>query len=167
MATKPTPGASDGTYGTELNAFLDVSLAADGKVKTEALQTNATAPVADAAVANKKYVDDQITAISVKAWVVFDGTDSDPITKGAGCNISETITKNGTGDYTITWDTDFADGNYAISGVCSQYDTNQNGHVSTKYGVAPAAGSVRIICNATDGTEFDPVYVSVMAIGTQ
>ena len=58
MATKPTPGGSDGTYGTELNAFLDISLAADGKIKTEALQTDATAPSADAALANKKYVDD-------------------------------------------------------------------------------------------------------------
>lgn len=30
MATKPTPGGSDGTYGTELNAFLDVGHDADG-----------------------------------------------------------------------------------------------------------------------------------------
>ena len=59
MATKPTPGGSDGTYGTELNAFLDVSLASDGKVINEALQSASTAPVADAALANKKYVDDK------------------------------------------------------------------------------------------------------------
>ena len=57
MATKPTPGGSDGTYGTELNAFLDVSLASDGKVINEALQSASTAPVADAALANKLYVD--------------------------------------------------------------------------------------------------------------
>ena len=62
MATKPTPGGSDGTYGTELNTFLDVSLAADGKVINEALQTASTAPTADAALANKKYVDDQCDA---------------------------------------------------------------------------------------------------------
>ncbi len=30
MATKPTPGGSDGTYGTELNAFLDIEHNADG-----------------------------------------------------------------------------------------------------------------------------------------
>ena len=30
MAAKPTPGASDGTYGTELNEFLDVGHDADG-----------------------------------------------------------------------------------------------------------------------------------------
>lgn len=30
MAAKPTPGGSDGTYGTELNEFLDVGHDADG-----------------------------------------------------------------------------------------------------------------------------------------
>lgn len=30
MAAKPTPGASDGVWGTELNAFLDVEHEADG-----------------------------------------------------------------------------------------------------------------------------------------
>ena len=62
MATKPTPGGSDGTYGTELNAFLDVSLAADGKVKDGAVFSTSAAPSVDAGVANKKYVDDQDTA---------------------------------------------------------------------------------------------------------
>lgn len=68
MATKPTPGGSDGTYGTELNAFLDVSLASDGKVKTEALQTDSTAPTADAALTNKKYVDDQDATRAFSAY---------------------------------------------------------------------------------------------------
>lgn len=30
MAAKPTPGGSDGTYGTELNEFLDVGHNSDG-----------------------------------------------------------------------------------------------------------------------------------------
>ncbi len=63
MATKPTPGASAGVWGTEMNAFLDVSLDVNGKIATEALQTDSTAPVADAAVANKKYVDDNTTMV--------------------------------------------------------------------------------------------------------
>ena len=54
MATKPTPGASDGTYGTELNEFLDVSLATDGKIKDGAVFSTSAAPTVDAGLANKK-----------------------------------------------------------------------------------------------------------------
>lgn len=57
MATKPTPGGSDGTYGTELNVFLDESLASDGKVKDGAVFSTSAAPTVDAGVANKLYVD--------------------------------------------------------------------------------------------------------------
>ncbi len=57
MAEKPTPGGSDGTYGTELNAFLDVSLDDDGKINDGAAQTTSAAPSADAELANKLYVD--------------------------------------------------------------------------------------------------------------
>ncbi len=60
MAVKPTPGGSDGTYGAELNAFLDESLAADGKIKDGAEQMTSAAPTTDVMVANKKYVDDVV-----------------------------------------------------------------------------------------------------------
>lgn len=62
MATRPTVGGSDGTWGTELNDHLDISLDDDGKVDDGAAQTTSAAPTADAELANKKYVDDQIAA---------------------------------------------------------------------------------------------------------
>ncbi len=65
---KPTPGGSDGTWGTEYNAHLAVSLAADGKVLDGAVFSTSAAPAVDAGVANKKYVDDEITAISDPAY---------------------------------------------------------------------------------------------------
>lgn len=61
MTTRPTVGGSDGTWGTELNTHLDVSLDADGKVDDGAAQTTSAAPDADAELANKKYVDDSKT----------------------------------------------------------------------------------------------------------
>lgn len=61
MANRPTVGGSDGTWGTELNEHLDVSLDTDGKVDDGAAQTTSAAPSADAEIANKKYVDDEIT----------------------------------------------------------------------------------------------------------
>ncbi len=62
MAAKPTPGGSDGTYGTELNEFLDVSLASDGKIIDGAVFSTSAAPTVDAGAANKKYVDDTVDA---------------------------------------------------------------------------------------------------------
>lgn len=61
MATKPTVGGSDGSWGTELNAHLDVSLDTDGKVDDGAAQTTSAAPGADAELANKLYVDNSQT----------------------------------------------------------------------------------------------------------
>lgn len=59
MASAPTDGGSPGTWGAENNAWVGTTLdTATGKVKNEALQVADTAPIADAALANKKYVDD-------------------------------------------------------------------------------------------------------------
>ncbi len=60
MATKPTPGGSDGTWGTEYNAHLEVSLAADGKIKDGAVFSTSAAPTVDAGVSNMKYQDDHV-----------------------------------------------------------------------------------------------------------
>jgi hypothetical protein len=40
MAAKPTPGASDGAYGTELNEFLDIGHDADGTHKKSQMLTD-------------------------------------------------------------------------------------------------------------------------------
>jgi len=58
MATKPTVGGSAGTWGTALNAFLDVSLAENGKIDNAALLSSDDDPTEDAQVVCKKYVDD-------------------------------------------------------------------------------------------------------------
>jgi hypothetical protein len=61
MPAQPVIGST--SWGAAQNAFTGTSLdPATGKIKNEALQVASTAPIADAAVANKKYVDDSITA---------------------------------------------------------------------------------------------------------
>lgn len=69
----------------------------------------------------------QITGVAtdVKAWVNFDGSLSGTITPRASKNVSS-VTKNGTGDYTINFASALADANYAaIGSVWRGYaDTN-------------------------------------------
>lgn len=71
MALYPTPGGSSGSWGTETSAFHAVTRdLATGKVLNEALQVADTAPIADAALANKKYVDDSISsALSQSGYI--------------------------------------------------------------------------------------------------
>lgn len=96
----------------------------------------------------------------VKAWVTFDGSAAHPITKDGGYNIDGTITKNGNGDYTINWDTDFADTNYAV--VVTSGTVDILAHIVSK-----AAGSVRIETTDTNGTATNGSVVDVIAIGNQ
>jgi pectate lyase-like protein len=51
---------------------------------------------------------------SVVAWAEFNGTSSSPITPRANLNISS-VTKNGTGDYTVNFTSALADANYACA----------------------------------------------------
>lgn len=59
-----------------------------------------------------------------RAWVNFNGTLSGTITPRASFNVSS-ITKNGTGDYTIGFTTALPDTNYCITGA-GQYDQTGN-----------------------------------------
>ena len=55
---------------------------------------------------------------SAKAWVNFNGTVATPSTIRASYNVSS-ITKNGTGDYTVNFTNAFADSNYVMAGSSS------------------------------------------------
>lgn len=77
MASAPTDGGSPGTWGAENNAWVGTTLdTATGKVKNEALQVASTAPIAAAALANKKYVDDSIKTDDVPGAVFGVGSQS-------------------------------------------------------------------------------------------
>ena len=107
MATKPTPGGSDGTYGTEMNAFLDVSLASDGKVKDGAVFSTSAAPTVDAGVTNKKHVDDNTTMVPAitGAGTGYAGEESITFPNGFIFKVKNTESVS-TGD-TITFGTAF------------------------------------------------------------
>ncbi len=87
----------------------------DGTIPDGSTLATSAAPSVDAGVANKKYIDDQIAAIGqrglVKAWGKI--TSAGAIS-GTGFNLTS-ANRDSTGVYTITWDTNFADTNYAVA----------------------------------------------------
>lgn len=114
---------------------------------TSALAANAigTTQIADGSVNLQKLATTTQLRVA-KAWVNFNGTTS-PGTIRSSLNVSS-VTKNGTGDYTVNFTTPMADANYsAVLGSNPVQGTN-----GTWIGVigiqAIATGSVRLIQNA-------------------
>lgn len=101
--------------------------------------------------------------IKVKAWIHFNGTGT--IAINDSYNVSS-IVDNGTGDYTINWDTDFAYatypwGGYARSGADILIATH-------KKATSPLAGSINLVTvKTTDETGVDANQVGIIAIGDQ
>lgn len=93
----------------------------------------------------------------VKAWAAFDGTAASPILD-MGFGVSG-LTDNGTGDWTLTWITPFAEANYAVVSTCT-------GSRFSAMNTAPLVGSVRILCVSDAGTVQDS-FMSVIAVGNQ
>jgi len=124
MATRPTVGGSDGTWGDELNTYLDVSLDTAGKVDDGAAQTTSAAPAADAELANKKYVDDNTTMIPAitGAGTGYAGEESITFSNGLILKIGQTDNVDN-GD-TITFGTPFPTGRVSVNFV--KNDTSAN-----------------------------------------
>ena len=94
----------------------------------------------------------------IKGWINFNASTA---TINDSYNVTS-ITDNGTGDFTISWDTDFANAYYAVVGTCTE------GEVRIYDSSSLTASSSRMYMLFTrqsgDGT-VDPAIVSVMAIG--
>jgi len=95
-----------------------------------------------------------------RAWVNFNGTTSSPSTIRGSFNVSS-VTKNGTGDYTVNFTTAMVDANYCVNSIVGDYTTNNgNRSVSISSVAAPTTSAVRI-ANQSNGTAEDQLRVMV------
>jgi len=94
----------------------------------------------------------------IKTWVSFNGSGTAAINDSF--NVAS-LTDNGTGDYILTWDVDFANVNYAVVGNASQ-DRICSEQTGTR-----AVGTYRFQTQNPQGTVEDAVDVCVIAIGDQ
>lgn len=106
------------------------------------------------------------SAYVCRAWVSFDGTTASPSTIRGSGNVSS-VTKNGTGDYTVNLTTAMSDANYAVTGTVSGtsgntgciFIANSNNSGGT---IAPTTSAVRCASlTRSGGAGNDTPYMSV------
>tara|TARA_R100001244_G_scaffold12078_3_gene14153 strand:- start:459 stop:845 length:387 start_codon:yes stop_codon:yes gene_type:complete len=95
----------------------------------------------------------------VKAWLNFDGTDAD-ITATMKSEGIDSVTDNGTGDYTINFTTAFSDLRYGMTTGCgaSSNTARGNGTIGVRLNNAIAhktIGWVRVACFQGGGSTFN------------
>jgi len=103
-------------------------------------------------------------ATSAKAWVNFNGTTS-PGTIRANYNVSS-VTKNATGDYTISFTSALADANYALSGMCNSYFSSSIGlapdNLATSVTTKTTSAFRVITRNYANNTDMSDVSIQVL-----
>jgi len=104
------------------------------------------------------------TAYGCRAWVNFDGTTASPSTIRGSGNVSS-VTKDGTGRYTVNFTTAMPDANYAVGFAGSKYDTTDDaniiGGIRTSSVTPMQTGSVKIATGATSSQPADVPFVCV------
>jgi hypothetical protein len=91
-----------------------------------------------------------------KAWARVEAADSSPSYVDSW-GFSGAITDHGAGEYTLTFTTALANANYVASITPRSTGSARCGHVHTQ-----AAGSVRVLITATDGTATDTDFLIVI-----
>ncbi len=107
----------------------------------------------------KAYVDTSVSSADekIKAWIQFNGSGTVAIQDSF--NVSGLVDDGGTGTYTISWDTDFANNDYAIIG-----SANLNSFVTINTVVV---GSTQIEVRDSAGVLADATIITLIAIGDQ
>jgi hypothetical protein len=96
-----------------------------------------------------------------KAWVNFNGSGGASIR--ASYNVSS-VTRNGTGDYTVNFTNAFPDANYCVTFGQDEGESDSAGFNNTfniKFGVAPTTTSMRFISIYRNYVFWDAIYANV------
>lgn len=94
------------------------------------------------------------------AWVNFNGTGTPAIR--SSYNVSS-ITRNGTGDYTINFTNALANANFVLAGTCNLDSSgNYNRKINYPFAVTPVASSARIFTTLDGSAGSDCAFVNCM-----
>ncbi len=95
-----------------------------------------------------------------KAWVNFNGVTTATIR--ASFNVSS-ITRNGTGDYTVNFTTALVDANYATFGTILSQDAGSYS-CNVKNGTTPTSSAVNFIVRSQGATNSDSANVFIQVL---
>jgi len=97
---------------------------------------------------------------SAKAWVNFNGTSGASPVIRASYNVSS-VTRNGTGNYTVTYTNAFIDGNYVIT-TCAGGSSGNSSYLCLRDNTVPTTTSAIFGSNNVIGTaNVDQTYCYV------
>lgn len=96
----------------------------------------------------------------VKGWVEF----NDSGVEQASYNVSS-VTDNGTGDWTVNWNTDFASGLYGVAHCLG--DDTQVRILTWNTNNGKAGGSIQVFCWDTSGTKDEADRINLVVVGDQ
>ena len=175
--------ASAGTTTFTLPATTDTLV---GKATTDTLSNKTlTSPVLDTAVTGTAVATQaqqetgtatdvlvtsgrqQFHPSAIKGWAVVTMSGGTP-TLATNYNITS-IGDNGTGDFTITWNTDFSTANYTLCGIAGDFASGSGAYyMDISSTTTISAGAVRVNFKNSAGNNQDPPNrFSAMAAGDQ
>ena len=164
--TQPIVGSVTGNAATATAIATSRTFNLSGDVVGVAQSFNGTANVSipstianNAVTVSKLGVNEQKQI--AKAWVNFNGTTS-PGTIRSSYNVSS-VTKNGTGDYTVNFASALADANYSVVGSCGNGAASYNTFI-TSYSTSPTINSTRVSTGFTN-TPVDLSNINVQVFG--
>lgn len=153
-ATPSHSFGSDGTNGMYLSAASTVGISSAGvnrvSINASGLQLGTNLPIIPAAVSGTPAQHALYRENVVKGWVEYTSVTTTAII--VSFNVSS-VTDNGTGDTTVTWDRDFAAANYALlatpdTGAAIALCTTRAAGTSRIQTLNLAAAAVDVITNA-------------------
>lgn len=104
-------------------------------------------------------------AFGVRAWVNFDGTGATGAKTPRGSGNIASVTKNSTGNYTITFTTAMPDGNYCIQATCrNDAAADSDLAINVHYNTTPSTTSFTIQTARYGSGPVDSSYIMVSVI---
>lgn len=100
-----------------------------------------------------------------KAWAMFNGTTVGTNAPTAGYNVTS-VTRNGTGDYTVTFTIAMSSANYVVAGTASRAAGSSN-FISLNATTPLSTGSFSFLTRNDGGTAQDCEIVTVVTFGDQ